>query len=87
MMKRLKTLMAAIKPGNNFPGRHDDGELTPAGSGSIGEPHLRHTASLRSSQPGERGRHERARRRTRNPGANMGQSHAETPCSHRHRLR
>lgn len=84
MMKRLKTMLAAIKPGDTFFARHDDGNVTPSDSEGIGEGHLRHTANLRASHLGERGRHDRARRRTRKPGAAVGPSHRGTPRSHRH---
>lgn len=87
MMKRLKTILAVIKPGDTFFACHDDGDATPLGSEDAGEGHLRHTANLRASHPGERGRQERARRRTRNPGAALRQAHTGTPLSHRNRSR
>jgi hypothetical protein len=87
MMKRLKTMLAMIKPGDTFLARNDDGNVTSSGSEGVGEVHLRHTANLRASHLRERERHERARRRTRNPGAAVGQAHPGTPLSHRHRLR
>ncbi|NPT56984.1 hypothetical protein [Paraburkholderia elongata] len=87
MMKRLKTMLAVIKPGDTFLARHDDGKVITSGSEDVGEGHLRHTANLRASHLSERGRHERARRRTRNPGVAVGQAHLGTPLSHRNRLR
>ncbi|WP_341319214.1 hypothetical protein WN982_30165 [Paraburkholderia sp. IMGN_8] len=85
MMKRLKTMLAVIKPGDTFFVRNDDGNVTPSGSEGVREVHLRHTANLRASNLSERGRHERARRR--NQSAAVGQAHPGTPLSHRHRLR
>jgi hypothetical protein len=87
MMKRLKTMLAVIKPADTFLGRHDDGNITPPDSEGVGEGHLRHTANPRASHLGERGRLDRARRRTRNPGAALGQAHTGTPLSHRRRSR
>ena len=52
MMKRLKTMLAVIKPGDNLLGRHDDGKVIPSGSEGVGEGHLRHTANLRASHLG-----------------------------------
>ena len=87
MMKRLKTMLAVIKPGDTFFARPDDGDATPSGSEGVGEGHLRHTANPRASHLSERGRQERARRRTRNPGAAMGQAHTGAPPSDRRRSR
>lgn len=87
MMKRLKTMLAVIKPGDTFFARHDDGNATPSGSEGVGEADLRHTASLRASHPGKRRRHERAGHRARKPGAAVGQARTGTPLLHRHRLR
>ena len=84
MMKRLKTMLAVIKPGDTLFARHDVGNVTPSGSEGVGEGHLRHTANLRAAQLSERGRHDRARRRTRKSGAAVGQSHPGMPRSHRH---
>lgn len=84
MMKRLKTMLAVIKPGDNLLGRHDEDKVISSGSEGVGEGHLRHTATLRASHLGERGRHERTRRRTRNPGVAVRQAHPGTPRSHRH---
>ncbi|MCX4145075.1 MULTISPECIES: hypothetical protein [Paraburkholderia] len=84
MMKRLKTMLAVIKPGDTFFARHDDGNATPSGPEGVGEGHLRHTANLRASHLSERGRHDRARRRTRKSGAAVGPAHPGTPRSHRH---
>ncbi|MFL9868496.1 hypothetical protein PQR67_30365 [Paraburkholderia fungorum] len=84
MMKRLKIMLAVIKPGDTVLARHDDGNVTPPGSEGVGEGHLRHTASPRASHQGERGRHDRARRRTRKSGAAAGPAHPGTPRSHRH---
>jgi hypothetical protein len=86
-MKRLKTMLAVIKPGDTFFTRHDGGNVTPSGSEGVGEGHLRHTANPRASHLSERGRHERAGHRTRKPGAAVGQARTDTPLSHRHRLR
>lgn len=86
MMKRLKTMLAVITSGETFFARHDDGKVIPEDLGGVAEAHLRHTANLRASHLSERGRHERTRRRTRNPGAAAGQVHLGTPPSHRHRL-
>jgi hypothetical protein len=80
-------MIAVIKHGNSLVGRNHDGKVTPSDSADISEAHLRHTASLRSAHSSERGRHERARRLTRTPGAAVGQTHPDTPLSHRHRLR
>ena len=64
MMKRLKTMLAVIKPGDTFLARQDGGKVVASGSESAAEGHLRHTANPRTAHPSERGRHERARRRT-----------------------
>ena len=84
MMKRLKTMLAVIKPADTFFARHDDGNVTPSGSEGVGEGHLRHTANLRASHLSERGWRDRARRRTRKSGAAVGPAHLGTPRSHRH---
>ncbi|CAB3795119.1 hypothetical protein [Paraburkholderia caffeinilytica] len=84
MMKRLKTMLAVIKTGDTVFARHDDGNVTPSGSEGVGEGHLRHTASPRASHLSERGRHDRARRRTRKPGAAVGAVHPGAPRSHRY---
>ncbi|MFM0672127.1 hypothetical protein [Paraburkholderia sediminicola] len=84
MMKRLKTMLAVIKPGDTFFACHDDGHATPSDLEGPGEEHLRHTASPRASHLSERGRHDRARRRTRTSGAAVGPAHPGTPRSHRH---
>jgi hypothetical protein len=83
MMKRLKTMLAEIKPSDTFLARHDDDNVTLSGSEGVGEGHLRHAANLRASHTSERRRHERARRRTHNPGAAVGQVHPAMPRSHR----
>lgn len=82
MMKRLKTMLAVIKPGNTFFARRDDSNVTPSGSEDIGEGYLRHTANLRAAHLSERGRHDRARHRTRQSRATVGPAHARTPRSH-----
>jgi hypothetical protein len=88
MMKRLKTMLGVIKPGDTFLARHEGGNATPSSVSEGGEEaHLRHTASPRASHLGERGRHDRARRRARNLGAALGQARAGTPLSHRNRSR
>ncbi|MGF6408599.1 hypothetical protein SAMN05445850_7983 [Paraburkholderia tuberum] len=84
MLKRLKTMLAVIKPGDPFFACHDDTNVSPSGSEGVGEGHLRHTANLRASHPSERERYDRARRRTRKSGAAVGPAHPGTPCSHRH---
>ncbi|SOE73278.1 hypothetical protein SAMN05446635_5384 [Burkholderia sp. OK233] len=85
MMKRLKTMLAVIKPGDTFFARHDDGNATPSSvSEGGGEAHLRHTANPRASHLGERGRHDRARRRARNPRTAVGPAHPGRPRSHRY---
>ncbi|OAJ52834.1 hypothetical protein A6V36_36740 [Paraburkholderia ginsengiterrae] len=82
MMKQLKTMLAVVKPGDTLFARGDDGKAVPAGSDDVGEGHLRHTANLRASHPSERGRHDRARCRSRQPGAAVGLAHPRTPRSH-----
>ncbi|WP_131799896.1 hypothetical protein [Paraburkholderia ginsengiterrae] len=84
MMKRLKTMLAVIKPGDTCFARHDDGNLTPSGSEGIGGGHLRHTANLRASHLSDRGRHDRALRHTRRSGKGVGLAQLGTPRSHRH---
>ena len=86
-MKRLKNMLAVIKPGDTFFARHDDRNVAPSGSEDAVEGRLRHTANLRASHLSERGRHDRARRRTRKSGAAAGPAHPGTPRSHRHCLR
>ena len=86
-MKRLKNMLAVIKPGDTFFARHDDRNVAPSGSEDAVEGRLRHTANLRASHLSERGRHDRARRRARNLGAALGQARTGTPLSHRNRSR
>jgi hypothetical protein len=68
MMKRLKTMMATIKHGDDLLGHNGDGEITSSVPADVRETHLRHTAHLRSSHLSERGRHERIRHRARDLG-------------------